>query len=117
MPRIDISETIRRIDFPPEVWEWLDLFGDILAATEREAMHQEKTFLADTPFKKMLLCTINKDLSTLNTIYILLRCELTLTLHKNSEIDRKKIWCQATVIRYCIVHNLLKVHGYSPEFA
>ena len=75
MPRIDISETIKRIDFPGEVWEWLDLFGDIVAITQREAMHQEKTFVADTPFKKILLCSINKDLSTLSAIYILLRCE------------------------------------------
>ena len=28
-----------------------------------------------------------------------------------------KIWCQAPVIRYCIVHNLLKVHRYGLEFA
>jgi hypothetical protein len=79
MPRIDICETISRIDFPEKVWEWLDLFGDILAETQREAMHQERTFLADTPFKKILLCTINKDLSTLNAIYILLRCVLIQT--------------------------------------
>jgi hypothetical protein len=92
MPRIDISETIRRIDFPPEVWEWLDLFGDILAATEREAMHQEKTFLADTPFKKILLCAINKDLSTLNTIYILLRCEL---IHQAS--SHVRLLCESLI--------------------
>ena len=46
MPRIDISETIKRIDFPREVWEWLDLFGDIVAITQRDAMLQEKTFVA-----------------------------------------------------------------------
>jgi hypothetical protein len=28
MPRIDICETIMQIDFPVEVWEWLDLFGN-----------------------------------------------------------------------------------------
>lgn len=76
MARIDIPETIKRIDFPEKIWEWMDLLGDIVVITQREAMHQERTFLADTPYKKFLLCSINKDLSTLNTIYILLRCEM-----------------------------------------
>lgn len=76
MPRIDMCETISQIDFPKEVWEWIDLFGIVVAETQREAISQEKTFLADTPYKKILLCTINKDLSTLNAIYLLLRCEL-----------------------------------------
>ncbi|MBU0661771.1 hypothetical protein KKG22_06390, partial [Patescibacteria group bacterium] len=76
MKRIDISETIKQVDFPEKIWEWLDLFGDVVATTQQEAIYKEQTFLADTPYKKLLLCAINKDLSTLNTIYILLRCEL-----------------------------------------
>jgi hypothetical protein len=76
MPRIDIAETIKLIDFPDKIWEWLDLFGDIVAATQSEAIYQDKWFIADTPYKKILLFTINKDLSTLNTIYFILRCEL-----------------------------------------
>jgi hypothetical protein len=74
--RIDISETIRRIDFSETVWEWLDLFDDIVVKTHTEATYQDQTFLADTPFKKILLCSINKDLSSLFAIYFLLRCEL-----------------------------------------
>lgn len=92
MPRIDICETISRIDFPAEVWEWLDLFGDIVGITQREAMYQERTFLADTPFKKILLCSINKDLSTLNAIYILLRCEL---IHQGSSYVR--LLCESLI--------------------
>jgi len=92
MPRIDISETISRIDFPEKVWEWLDLFGDIVAETQREAMHQDRTFLADTPFKRILLCTINKDLSTLHAIYILLRCEL---IHQAS--SHVRLLCESLI--------------------
>lgn len=92
MPRIDISETIKQIDFPVEVWEWLDLFGDVVSITQREAMYQEKTFLADTPFKKILLCAINKDLSTLNAIYILLRCEL---IHQAS--SHVRLLCESLI--------------------
>jgi hypothetical protein len=92
MPRIDISETIKRVDFPPDVWEWLDLFGDVVGITQREAMLREKTFVADTPFKKLLLCAINKDLSTLNTIYILLRCEL---IHQAS--SHVRLLCESMI--------------------
>ncbi|QXE86897.1 hypothetical protein KP003_00365 [Geomonas nitrogeniifigens] len=92
MPRIDICETIRLIDFPVEAWEWLDLFGNVVGITQREAMYQERTFLADTPFKKILLCAINKDLSTLNTIYILLRCEL---IHQAS--SHVRLLCESLI--------------------
>ena len=74
MNRIDIMKTIEQIDFGPETWEWLDLRGTIVGESQREAMIQEKGFRADTPYKKYLLCTINKDLQTINAIYFLLRC-------------------------------------------
>lgn len=75
MSRINLCETVKKVDFPDKVWEWLDLFGDIVVTTQREAMYQEKLFIADTQYKKLLLCTINKDLSTLSTLYVLLRYE------------------------------------------
>lgn len=92
MPRIDICETIGQIDFPAEAWEWLDFFGNVVGITQREAMYQERTFLADTPFKKILLCAINKDLSTLDTIYILLRCEL---IHQAS--SHVRLLCESLI--------------------
>ena len=75
MNRIDLSETIKRITFPEKVLEWLDLFGDVAGVTQKEAFYQDEIFIASTPFEKLLLYSINKDLSTLNAIYILLRCE------------------------------------------
>ncbi len=92
MPRIDLSETIKLIDFPNKIWEWLDLFGDIVAATQSEAIYQDIGFIADTPFKKILLCTINKDMSTLNTIYFLLRCEL---IHQAS--SHVRLFCESLI--------------------
>ena len=92
MPRIDISETIRLIDFPNKIWEWLDLLGEVVAATQAEAIYQDKRFIADTPFKKILLCTINKDLSTLNTIYIILRCEM---IHQAS--SHVRLFCESLI--------------------
>ncbi len=92
MGRIDISETIRQIDFPQKVWEWLDLLWDVVATTEREAMHQERHFIADTPFKRILLWAINRDLSTLKAIYILLRCEL---IHQAS--SHVRLLCESLI--------------------
>jgi len=92
MPRIDMCETIKRVDFPKKIWEWLDLLGDIIGATQSEAMYQDKGFFADTPFKKILLLTINKDLSTLNTIYFILRCEL---IHQAS--SHVRLFCESLI--------------------
>ena len=92
MPRIDISETIKLIDFPDKIWEWLDLLGDVVAATQAEAIYQDKRFIADTPFKKILLYTINKDLSTLNTIYFILRCEM---IHQAS--SHVRLFCESLI--------------------
>lgn len=92
MPRIDIAETIKLIDFPDKIWEWLDLFGDIVAATQSEAIYQDNGFIADNPYKKILLCTINKDLSTLNTIYFILRCEL---IHQAS--SHVRLFCESLI--------------------
>lgn len=92
MRRIDISETIKRIDFPEKIWEWLDFFGEIVATTQQEALFQERHFLADSPYKKFLLRSINKDLSTLNAIYILLRCEL---IHQAS--SHVRLFCESLI--------------------
>lgn len=96
MNRIDLSEKIRQIDFPKNVWEWLDFFGDIASITQREAIYQDEIFIADTPYKRILLLSINKDISTLNAIYILLRCEL---IHQASAHVR--LLCESLInLRY-----------------
>ncbi len=74
MRGIDLPETINRITFPEEVWEWLDLFGDASYATQKEAACHED-FRRDNPYRDVLVRTINKDKSTLTAIYVLLRCE------------------------------------------
>jgi len=60
MPRIDISETIKLINFPDKIWEWLDLLGDILTATQAEAIYQDQTFIADTPLKRFFFVRLTK---------------------------------------------------------
>jgi len=92
MPRIDIEKTVNLIDFPDKIWEWIDLFGDIIAATQSEAIYQDASYIADSPYKKFLLCNINKDLSTLNTIYFILRCEL---IHQAS--SHVRLFCESLI--------------------
>jgi hypothetical protein len=74
-PRIDVAKTIETINFPDEVWEWLDLFGEVLGITQRQFMLLDGFFLADTPYKQLLVRAIQRDISSLNAIYLLLRCE------------------------------------------
>jgi uncharacterized protein DUF5677 len=75
MPRIDLPETFRRITFTEEIWEWLDLLGDVVMATKNEAnLHED--FRRDTPYKSVLLQATAKDLGYLDAIYLLLRFEL-----------------------------------------
>lgn len=76
MQRVDIAQTINNIDFPEEIWEWLDLLGEVVGVSQQEALIQDDVYWADTPFKHVLLRATNKDLNTLSAIYILLRAEL-----------------------------------------
>lgn len=74
MPRIDLHATIEQVDFPEPVWKWLDLLGQVLVTTQTEALSHD-TYLADDPFKKLLVAGVNRMIRTLNSIYLLLRCE------------------------------------------
>ncbi len=75
MRRVDIAQTINNIDFPEEIWEWLDLLGEAVGLSQQEALIRDESFVADTLFKHILLRTINKDLTTISATYVLLRAE------------------------------------------
>ena len=75
MARIDLEKTIAQVDFPPEIWAWLDLVGEIMAVTQGEALERERTFVATTPYQHLLRRFINREISSLNAIYVLLRME------------------------------------------
>jgi len=72
--RINLQATIDRIDFPAPVWEWLDLLGDILVATQGEGLAHEG-YVADGPFSKLMVFGVNRMINALSSIYVLLRCE------------------------------------------
>jgi hypothetical protein len=74
--RIDLEKTIARVNFPPEIWAWLDLVGDMIAVTQEEALEREPTFVATTPYQHLLRRFINREIGSLNAIYALLRMEL-----------------------------------------
>jgi hypothetical protein len=72
--RIDLHATIEQVDFPEQVWKWLDLLGEMLVATHTETLTHE-SYLANDSFKKLMVVGVNRMLRTLNSIYLLLRCE------------------------------------------
>jgi hypothetical protein len=74
--RIDLEKTIARVEFPPEIWAWLDFVGEMLSVTQEEALERERTFEATTPYQHLLRRFINRELGSLSAIYALLRMEL-----------------------------------------
>lgn len=76
MARINLEKSIAQLEFSPEIWGWLDLVGEMIVATEEEALEQERSFKATTPYKHMLRRFINREICTLSAIYTLLRIEM-----------------------------------------
>ena len=76
MTRIDLEKTIARVEFPPEIWAWLDLVGEMIAVTQEEALERERTFEAKTPYQHLLRRFINREIGSLDAIYALMRMEL-----------------------------------------
>lgn len=76
MARIDLEKTIARVEFPPEIWAWLDLVGEMIAVTQEEALERERTFEATKPYHHLLRRFINREIGNLSAIYALLRMEL-----------------------------------------
>ncbi|MBI3105335.1 MAG: hypothetical protein HYY95_07150 [Candidatus Rokubacteria bacterium] len=93
--RIDLAATIAGVTFPTEVWEWLDLLGDVLGRTQREAIAHDD-FPADTPYKQLLVRAINRDISSLAAIYVLLRLE-----HIHQAASQVRLFCESLItLRY-----------------
>jgi hypothetical protein len=95
MNRIDLVETIERVTFPDEVLEWLDLLGEIIILTQEEALRHDLSgdFIADTPYKKILVSAINRDIKSLMSIYMLLRCEFI-----NQAAAHVRLFCESLII-------------------
>jgi hypothetical protein len=75
--RIDLGATISTISFPPEVWEWLDLLGDVWATTQRQPdAFQASGRASGNLYRRILIQSINKDITSLLSIYVLLRMEM-----------------------------------------
>lgn len=76
MARIDLENTIAQVEFSPEIWEWLDLVGEMVSITQKEALEQGRSFVAVSPYHNLLRWFINREIGSLNAIYLLLRMEL-----------------------------------------
>ncbi len=83
------------VNFPDEIWEWLDLLGEIIILTQEEAIRHDLfgDFIADTPYKIILVGAINKDIKSLMSIYMLLRCEFI-----NQAAAHVRLFCESLII-------------------
>jgi hypothetical protein len=95
MNRIDLVKTIEMVTFPDEVWEWLDLLGEIIIVTQEEALRHDLSadFIADTPYKIILVSAINRDIKSIMSIYMLLRCEFI-----NQAAAHVRLFCESLII-------------------
>ena len=76
MARLDLAATVDAIDFPPEIWAWLDVLGEAVKVTDSEARLRDAHFVAESPFTHVLQRSVHFQLAGLKAVYALLRCEL-----------------------------------------
>lgn len=104
---IDIAKTIEQVPVSPEVAEWLDLLGDVVIITQKQAIRNDE-FAANTPFRKLLVAAIHRDISSLNAIYLLLRCEW---IHQAAAHVR--LFCESAITLSFIAQDLdIRVHQF-----
>lgn len=75
MTKISLTALEQATTFPPAVHDWLQVLGDAIVATETQALGAG-TILADTPYKRLLVRGVARDIRSLKGIYVLLRLEL-----------------------------------------
>lgn len=107
MSRINLQATIDNADFAEPVWEWLDLLGEMLVITQREGLAHEG-FIADDPFKKLMVFGVNRMIGILNSIYILLRCE-----HIDQAAAQVRLLCEALITLRFVARDPI---GFAPSF-
>lgn len=90
--RLNLQATIDRIDFAKPVWQWLDLCGDMVVATQNEGLAHE-SFVADDSFKRLMVFGTNRIIASLNSIYILLRCE-----YIDLATAQVRVLCEALIV-------------------
>lgn len=107
MSRIDLEATVRRIDFPPETWECVDLLGDMLILTQEEAARHEGE-IADTPTRKLLVLGTQRMISCINAAYFLLRCE-----YMDHAATQVRLLCEGLIV---LSHVMLDPEKNVPRF-
>lgn len=102
MAQIDIHAMIEQVQYPSSVKEYLALLGDVLFATQTVVQPYDKQFVAHTDHQKLLVMSINRDITTLTSIYILLRCEL---LHQAAAHVR--LFCESLITQRYIAKDAI----------
>ena len=109
--RIDLAKTLELLEFPAEIWEWLDLLGHVLLFTQAHAKVHDN-YVADTSYKQFMVRAIQCDIATLGAIYALLRFEWV-----HQAAAHVRLFCESAItLRYIandIAHRLPKFLDYA----
>lgn len=101
MAQLDIHAMIDQVHYPLPVLEYLGLFGDLLVATQAVVKPCDQNFVAHTDHQKLLVLSINRDITSLISIYILMRCEL---LHQAAAHVR--LFCESLITQRYIAKDV-----------
>lgn len=80
LKRINIARSIDTVALTEETWDWLNLIGGAMTASQSQARAHDANaewFASPDDFKRIVVPVIAKDINTLGAIFMALRCEWT----------------------------------------
>lgn len=96
MGRIDIAATLASIDLPAEVWEQLDLLGEIIRVTDEQFTRLDQRHLITTMEEGLVVAIVHQQISALKGVYLLLRAELA-----HQAASQVRLFCEGLItLRY-----------------
>ena len=77
MEREDFIKKIENLNFSREIWNWIDVFGEIYTITLKAGGYPKSDFVPTNSYENVLYLIISRDVSHLAVIYTLFRIEHT----------------------------------------
>lgn len=102
MSRVNIESTLATITFPDEIWDWLDLLGEVLRVTEEETLRLDATFVPTGAYQNLLVASVHQQVDAIKAIYLLLRAELS-----HQAAGQVRLLCEGLITLRYIGHSPL----------
>lgn len=109
MSRPDIAKLLQeQVTFTDEIWQWIDLYCDAIGTITAEGLRHESD-LAETPYQQLMVSLVHRDLSSMSSIYLLLRSE---SLHQAAA--QVRLLCEGVITwRYIAIDCEVRAQQFS----